>query len=77
MLASHSKFPLSNKGHNLRGQMNLPIQKYEQYCEQQYAKNQNLEAGTSEFDEKWSVEFERLKEQLVMERDFVAVSSER
>lgn len=57
--------------------MNLPIQKYVQYCEQQYAENQNLEAGTSEFDEKWSVEFERLKEQLVMEQDFVAVSSER
>ena len=47
------------------------------YCEQQYAKNQNLEAGTSEFDEKWSAEFERLKEQLVMEQDFVAISSER
>lgn len=58
-------------------QMNLPIQKYVQYCEQQYAKNQDLEAGTSGFDEKWSVEFERLKEQLVMEQDFVAVSSER
>ena len=57
--------------------MNLPIQKYVQYGEQQYAKNQNLEAGTSEFDEKWSVEFERLKEQLVMEQYFVAVSSER
>ena len=48
-----------------------------EYCEQQYAKNQDLEARTSEFDEKWSVEFERLKEQLVMEQDFVAVSSER